>query len=138
MSDEERSGKRSLLYSGWHRTASTARFIGRVSAAKLCMIDVDACEYCCYCHEPVALIETQESANAPKRAPVTAALARMAGIPAYSVSVAPSALMDDVLHFQVQQIAPPSRSVTPMWPAEYAHWLLLLRDQHVCSIAGAA
>lgn len=136
MTHTERTGVRSLVYSGWHRPASIARYVGKVSAAKLCMIDVDACEYCCYCGSPVALIETQESAGPPKSARVMARLARMAGIPAFSVSV--TVLDAEVVCFQVQQLSPTEGCVSAMSPRAYAHWLLDLRAAHDCTLAGAA
>lgn len=94
------------------------------------MIDVDSCEACCYCKEPVALIETQASKEAPKAARITAALARLAHIPAYSVSYEPDADGGDIVTFQVRQIQPPDPKVVVMLPKVYAYWLLALRDQH--------
>lgn len=134
MSHRERTGVRSLLYSGWHRERSIAQYIGIVSAAKLCMIDIDAVEYC-YCGQPLALIETQESHGPPKPAPVMSALARMAGIPAYSVSVQVSEVA--IAGFQVRQLVPVLGDVTPMLPQTYAYWLLSLRDSHSCATSEA-
>lgn len=136
MSHAERTGTRSLVYSGWHRPASISRYVGRVAAAKLSMIDVDACEYCCYCGEPVALIETQESTAPPKSARVLTTLARMAGIPAYSVSVA--VVDGEIDGFQVQELTPSRGVVLAMTPQVYAYWLLALRDHHACSQAVSA
>ncbi len=143
MSNEERTGRRSLLYSGWHRPSSITRYVGRLAAAKLCMIDVDACEYCCYCRTPLALIETQESNGKPKAAPVTATLARMAGIPAFSVSVQvnQTGLVSEIVGFCVQMITPQLGAIVRMNCAEYATWLLALRGPHACvarTLNGAA
>ena len=140
MSYEERTGIRSLLYSGWHRVESTGLLIGRVAASKLHMIDIDACEYCCYCREPVALMELQCSTSPPKPAPVMSRLAWMAGVSAWSVSVEPSTSSPPtVARFQVQQqLVPVVSTVTVMSPHEYASWLLALRDQHMCRKRTAA
>lgn len=131
MSHGERTGKRSLVYSGWHRPSSIKRYINITAAAKLSMIDVDACEYCCFCSTPVALIETQESLAPPKSARVLTVLARMAGIPAYSVSVAVED--EDVVGFRLQQLGVLGAPVTDLAPAEYARWLVRLRDGHRCT-----
>lgn len=138
MTHAERTGKRSLLYSGWHRPDSTARYLGRIAASKLCMIDIDSCEYCCFCKAPVALVETQESTHAPKSAAVTAALARMAGLPAFSVSLTPDQAKADIVLFRVRQLTPDVGDVMDMGPAEYAAWLLALRGRHVCKAARSA
>jgi len=55
--DEERFGTRDLTYSGWHRTDSTKRYIGREKAYELSYIDIDAVEYCRICCQPLLLIE---------------------------------------------------------------------------------
>lgn len=132
MSHEERTGVRSLLYSGWHRPRSTRRYVGAVTAAKLCMIDIDACEYCCMCGEPLALIETQVSTAPPKRARVTERLSTLADIPAYSVSIEEQDA-EPVL-FRVQQRIPTLSSVRDLTPREYAQFLWSLRDHHVCAL----
>lgn len=134
MSHAERTGIRSLIYSGWHRPASIGRYVGKVTAAKLCMIDIDACEYCCYCGNPVALIETQESENSPKPARVMTTLAAMAGIPAYSVSVEVHPENSSVVMFRVRRLGPSVGDVTVMLPKVYAYWLLALRDHHNCTV----
>lgn len=136
MSHAERTGVRSLVYSGWHRPASISRYVGKVTAAKLCMIDVDACEYCCVCGSPLALIETQESAGPPKPARVMTALARLAGIPAFSVSI--STADGDITSFRLQQISPFVGGVLSFTPLMYADWLVSLRDEHACKKAVAA
>lgn len=136
MSHAERTGVRSLVYSGWHRPVSISRYVGKVAAAKLCMIDVDACEYCCYCGTPLALIETQESAGPPKSARVMTALARLASIPAFSVSV--DVLDGDVAGFRLRQLGPAVGSDQSLTPAMYADWLVSLRDEHVCKAQAAA
>jgi hypothetical protein len=135
MTMQERTGLRSLIYSAWHRPASTGALIGRVAAAKLLMIDIDSCEYC-YCGRPVALIETQESTHDPKPARVMTRLALMAGIPAYSVSIH---LDDDrqVTGFKVRRLDQGGSTVSSMDPGTYAWWLSGLRSLHECAAADA-
>lgn len=132
MSAKERTGKRDLTYSGWHRVASIRRYgLSARDAARLGMIDVDACEYCACCGEPLALIETQVSDGKPKQAPVTARLAALAGIPAYSVSIV-FGDQEVIAFFRVQRIQPEHPLIQVMLPHEYAGWLLAMRDNHLC------
>lgn len=144
MSDRERTGYRTLVYSRWHRPASVRDYLGPVKAAALTMIDIDACEACCRCGAPVALIETAAQLP-PKNAPITAVLARMAGIPAFSVGYVPFAEPSlcgscgkpddsdsDIREFHVRQLAPVDRLVGVMKPQVYAYWLLSLRETHDC------
>ncbi len=136
MSSEERTGIRSLVYSGWHRTGSLRRYLGIVTASRCCMIDIDACEYCCVCGEPLALIETQVSAAPPKRARVTERLAALAGIAAYSVSVQLD-VSGEPTTFLVQQRVPSVCGVQAMNPRVYAYFLWALRENHVCDRVAA-
>ena len=133
MSHGERTGFRSLLYSGWHRRDRVSRFLGRAQAARLSMIDIDWCEYCYYCSGPIALIETQESRSRPKSARVTQKLARMAGIRAYSVSYRSTEDGEDIELFQVQLIEPEVGEVMTMQPNVYAYFLWSLRNVHTCT-----
>jgi hypothetical protein len=130
MSQAERTGVRDLLYSRWHRQDSINRFIGIRSAAMLKVVDIDWCEACQFCSQPVALIETQESKRAPKAATITQNLADLSKLPAYSVSYEPSADGRDIDGFAVQMIAPSLGEVARMMPYQYAKWLLALRDEH--------
>lgn len=84
MSNEERRGWRDLTYNIWHRPASLKRFIGHPAAYSCAMIDIDGFEYCRWCYEPLALIETARQRGG-KNARATATLARKARIPAYSL-----------------------------------------------------
>jgi hypothetical protein len=132
VSENERTGTRSLLYSKWHRTASLQRFVAPIQAFACSMIDIDDCEYCRSCGEPLALIEVQQSKANPKPAKVTARLARMASIYAYSVSCWPTEDGDDIAWLKVRRIEPPDPTVELLTPAEYALFLwdlrLLLHD----------
>jgi len=130
MSSQERTGTRDLLYSKWHREASIRRFLPARCAYDLGMIDIDACEYCRYCNLPLALVETQRSTFGPKSATVTEALARLAGLPAFSVSYRATEDGEDIAEFRVQQITPAQGEARRLTPAEYAEWLLSLRFPH--------
>lgn len=140
MSETERSGSRDLLYNGWHRTASIARYLPRRAAYELGMIDVDCCEYCRYCRQPLALVETQRSAAPPKAAAVTVRLAEMAGIPAFSVSYSPNDDGTDIVRFRWRELWPRPSDVRDLTPEEYADWLLSLRvvHAHFCDRRSAA
>lgn len=146
MPMNERTGERDLLYSGWHRPAARLdgvrvprleRYLSRREAASLCVIDIDYCEACAICYEPIALIETQRSAYLPKQAPIMAKLARKAGIPAWSVSYTPNAEGDDIALFRARQVEPYDDEAYTMTPDVYAKWLLHLRDGHICPRRGA-
>ena len=131
MSLNERTGQRTLIYSGWHRPGSLGRFIPKHLASRMHMIDIDACEYCDGCKVPLALIETQQSRSKPKGARVTCILGRMAGVPVYSVSYWCEGEAD-IEGFKVQSLEPYSPDVDTLTAAEYAQWLLDLRFGHVC------
>jgi len=131
MSSRERTGVRDLRYSRWHREDSVRRYLTAREAWSLGYIDIDDCEFCRHCKVPLALIETQVSDGQPKAAPVTARLAWLAGIPAYSVSVVPGDV-EEIALFRVQQIAPTRGSVEPMLPGAYARLLRGFRDRHLC------
>lgn len=149
MSSEERTGRRSLVYSRWHRPSRVREFLGPVKAARLAMIDVDSCEYCAVCGEPVALIEHHRGTT-PKKAPVTALLAKLAGLDAYCVAYTLAAEPEscgscgqetgtpDIEAFAVRRIQPADPWVTPMSPHEYAQFLLDLRRGHLCVLAKGA
>ena len=76
MSREERTGKRDLTFSQWHR-----------SLPDFCTaIDLDFLEYCQQCREPLALIEiAQGHFSIPKPTTVLRMLAVKANIRAYLV-----------------------------------------------------
>jgi hypothetical protein len=147
MSDRERTGYRTLIYSGWHRKQRIQEYIGAVKASMLTLIDIDCCEACCRCSAPVALIETAAQLP-PKNAPIMSALARMAGIPAFSVGYVPlgepsvcgscgkpDESDSDIREFHVRQLMPAEGPVRIMRPKVYAYWLLSLREAHECSSA---
>lgn len=129
MSDEERTGKRDLTYSQWHRRSSLSEHIGKVRAECLHMIDVDCCEYCFACGEPIALVETQKSESNPKPARVTSTLAKMAGIECYSVSYRVDS-NDKITSFARKQLVPVETKPVEETPEQYARWLWMLRVAH--------
>lgn len=129
MSQRERTGRRDLTYSRWHRIDSVRRYLPVRIAWRLTAIDIDWCEACCYCSKPLALVETQVSDRCPKDATITAALARSAGIPAFSVSVVYDG--DEVCGFRVRDLLT-AGPVRDMEPVAYAWFLWSLRDGHEC------
>jgi hypothetical protein len=134
MSMEERTGLRDLTYSQWHRPTSIARYVGQQQAATLGMIDVDGCEYCRTCRQPLALIETAlDRGQNIKPAWVTTALASRAGIPAYVV-LYDKTDDDDIAFFRVKRLTPnPDREWRRMSAADYAQNLVKLRTDHTCA-----
>lgn len=130
MSEHERTGKRDLLYSSWHRTDALKRYIGHREAFACAVIDIDWCEWCRKCKQPIALVEMQHSAYAPKDAPITAALARIAGIIAYSISYRTTSDDLDIEAFQVRQLVPIRSAVEQMTPGDWARVLYGMRLTH--------
>lgn len=130
MSMHERTGTRDLLYSGWHRPRSIERFLGPRVATLVKVIDIDWCEACHWCDEPIALIETQQSSRAPKSARITVKLAQRADLAAYSVSYEPNGAGDDIDMFRVRQLHPETGEVVDLKPKTYARWLWALRRTH--------
>jgi hypothetical protein len=132
VSQAERTGVRDLTYSRWHRADSIRRYLPPTTAAKLTAIDVDWCEACCFCFTPLALIETQVSTAPPKKAAITRALALMAGIGAFSVSIVRAPDGDDIAMFRFQSLTEDDAPIRDMQPPVYALFLWSLRDQHRC------
>ena len=148
MSDGERTGRRDLLYSGWHRPQRVREFIGGAKAAHLLMIDLDSVEYCPTCHRTLVLIETKNSSSDPASFPVyvMTALAAEAGLRAFCVcytcvcgvtgdkhETRPGC---DIEEFRVQQVAPQQGELLHMTPRAYAYWLHAFRVehwQHICA-----
>lgn len=142
MSGSERSGRRDLLYSGWHRVERMREFIGGLKARHNKMIDLDDVEYCPTCNRALVLIETKNSANDPASFPtyVTATLAIDAGICAFCVCYTCVCGVTgdkhetsdgcDVAEFRVRQIAPGPGETLRMTPEAYAYWLYAFRVDH--------
>ena len=139
MSARERTGQRDLTYSAWHRQENTRRYLGNRRAFELGMIDMDGVEWCRHCRTPLALIETQRSDGPPKSAAVTAELASMAQITAYSVSYTDNGEGCGGIHlFRVRRVFPAEAKVRDLTPDEYAEWLWSFRERHACRATEAA
>lgn len=137
MSMNERTGERDLSFNVWHRPRSMRRFLEERYASLIGMIDIDCCEYCGRCNEPLALIELQQSSNQPKPMAVTSRLADRAQIPSYSVSYrTDQTVIDettgarDVVALRWQQRTPIVSAVVDMTPADYVEFLVSLRVEH--------
>ncbi len=145
MSGRERTGRRDLLMSRWHREESIRRWLTAAQAAKLERIDIDSAEACPYCHHTIALIEEKNSARSPGSFSVrnTVLLADDAKIPAYCVTYLCICGISgdshetkdgcDVTSIQLLQVAPIRGEIQNMKPAVYAYWLHSLRVTHVCA-----
>ena len=128
VSDEEKYGYRDLTYSKWHRPKS-----GWLKH-DITYIDLDACEYCHSCYEPLALIETAMDVDqSEKSVIVTRRLAEKANLPAYLVFYRISA-PGNIDRFRVRQIFPRSDKEIElmMTPQEYALFLTSIHDTHQC------
>lgn len=136
MTLEERSGKRDLVYSGWHRPSRIKRFLDPRKAARLGMIDIDACEYCAACKAALALIEVKHHKAPVKTATVTLGLGQDANVPVFLVCYVPDESAEDIKAFQWKQLwpppQPPARDLTLR---EYAEWLWSLRESHECKVS---
>lgn len=140
MSEREGSGYRDLTYSHWHRTESTARFIGQSAAYELAMIDIDGAELCRRCGDVLALVETARGTHqTEKRYRWTQQLANRLHVPAYCVLYDPCGEWDaarnafpDVARFRARRIAPTVTDWRWLTPAEWAAHLDRLRREHLC------
>jgi len=115
----ERLNPPDIRYSDWHRRLD----------GSLGMIDLDAVECCNRCWAPVALIELAAWGTRPKSVTTMSALARMSGLPAYTV------------RYQFPDPTPVRLAVRRhgtgdepivLGPAEFEKFLLDLRDGHTC------
>jgi hypothetical protein len=126
----------------WHRSDSLKRLIDRQRAQWMCLIDIDACEYCHLCYEPVALIETKNVTAVSKASTVTEKLADRATLPAFLVEyqlLHPIEQCDscghptethkqDIVQFWVTKLDTQDRVLK--LPTDYAEWLWSLRVRH--------
>ena len=139
MSDEERTYKRDLTFSQWHR-----RLGSRCPA-----INIDWLEYC-PCHNLLAVIEDAYDTGAEKNSYKTAALANQAHIPAWTVlykASEPQAIscptcgqktdrraVGTLTEARVQQIAPKKTGWKRLSKTELADWYK--RTVHACLSCG--
>lgn len=141
MSDDEQRGWRDLTYNRWHRKRSLRRYIGLEAAHRCAMVDIDSFEYCNWCYEPLALVETARQ-RGPKTATATARLAKAADIPAYrllyEVDDANEQHCDcgnitghgEITRFWLSRIWPAREGEVELSPAEWANCLYQLRRDH--------
>lgn len=129
MSREERYGTRDLTYSAWHRSLSD----------EMTYIDVDGCEYCSKCREPLLLIEVaKDVGQAHKPTTVLQRLAKRADLDAICALYL---LNDDgeIEGFRTRQVAPNfRREWHQLTPPEFAAGLQAIRQKHTCKLAAAA
>lgn len=121
MTRWETTGVRPSTFSTWHRTL----------AHDLVMVDVDACEYCARCSTPLALYEVARDSGNEKPAHVTTALARMAGLPAYTVLYRLDGA-GGIEEFRVRGEAPERTGWLLIAPETWAWHLRTLRLRHTC------
>ena len=125
MSREERTGKRDLTFSQWHR-----------SLPDFCTaIDLDFLEYCQQCREPLALIEIAQGHYAtPKPTTVLRMLAVKANIRAYLVmydlnGTAPHGLASTM---RLQRIFPDKSDIRTMDVEAVGKLIARLHTAHRC------
>jgi len=130
MSKRERMGERSLIYSQWHRQEHIASLLQSDRKAwLLAMIDLDDIEYCPFCHEVLALIETTLATGREKSTTITKSLAASANKPAYLVYYKPTEA-GNIEQFQIQQCWPIQTELKEITPEQYASFLFSLRVKH--------
>lgn len=145
MSERERYDERDGIYSAWHRTDSTDRYIGVENAQLLGLIDIDATlwvEFHRKSKEPLALIETARDAGAAKKYKCTTVVERLAArckptVEAYLLLYTPDVVMNpanprwpDIKQFRYKKLYPlPQSSLTIASPKEWALFLLKMRQR---------
>jgi hypothetical protein len=115
----ERTGKRDLTYSLWHRTLGD----------DISMIDIDSVEYCNRCLEPLALIETAIDTGQHKYAYITRRLAEKLGVPAFIVLYRLRG--KKIVSFRVIMIYP-EYWVQEFTPDQFGYYLTQLHTRHKC------
>ena len=132
MSDRERYGQRDLTYSRWHRIDSIQRYITHKEAWHLGMIDIDDCEYCRHCYEPLALIElAQDVGQEYKPSMVTAKLAERANVPAFQVFYSKTKA-GDISEFRLTSLSNTDYADAVLGPCEFAQFLVSFHEKHSC------
>lgn len=150
MSHQERTGKRALTYSAWHRTDSIKRFMNNNvrKAMRLTMIDIDGAFVEAkhpYDRKPAALTEVAEisipilpDSSYYKNAAILTELGKAANVPVYVVLYRPGAKLNpadtrwpDIEEFYVKECFPiASQEWHVMQPSEYADFLIYIRYEH--------
>jgi hypothetical protein len=125
----------------WHRSEHLSRYVGKFRAQWMHQIDIDSCEYCHLCSEPVALIETKNVEAVTKAGTVTTLLAGRAHLDFYLVEyelkqplhectecgAAQEVQGQGIVRFFVTDELLDRRQMDPQ---EYAEWLWSLRIPH--------
>ena len=125
MTRYEKTWKRDLTYSLWHRGLED----------DITMIDIDSVEYCSTCFEPLALLElARDVGQSHKPHIVTKKPAEKAGLPAYVVFYKVNE-KGEIIQFRVRQVAPTEGEERIMTPEQYADFLRKLHRKHSCLIA---
>lgn len=151
MPHYERTGKRSLTYSAWHRRDSIKRFLAgeEVLASRLTMIDIDGAYVEAkhpYDRPPVALIETVETSRQlkpgdyyHKNVNILYQLGKKAEIPVFLVLYRPdyskpnpaNESYPDIEEFYIKEFWPThSTKWKVCTPEQYARFLVHLRHNH--------
>jgi len=126
MTRWERTGKRDLTYSRWHRN------IEPMDRNSLPYIDIDAVEYCPICKQPLALLELAEDVGQEYKATtVLRKLAELSGLPAFLVFYRKDQ-SGRIVHFRLRQVSPIYKDWKSLTPNEYVAFLYYLRAEHVC------
>lgn len=139
MSQNEKTGKRDLAYSAWHRPRSISRYIDRKVAITLTMADIDTIiwlEYDIKTKEPLVLIETAVDRGQFKLATCLKKLAIKANIPCFVVLYTLAEHQNpadtrwkDIEKFRVKRLWPkPERRWQKMTPRQWAETLLKIRE----------
>jgi len=125
MSQQERYGERDLTYSKWHRPPNLPDDIS--------YIDIDSCEYCDRCKEPLALVELAQDVGQPfKPTTVTVNLARKADRPAWLVLYTKSDKGDQIVSMRVKQMYPSQTIFVKAIPQQWKNRLIRLHREHKC------
>ena len=128
MSRYERTGKRSLAWSAWHRNLPRA----------FSMIDIDSCLYCDRCKEPLALIETVHgNGTVPKSCEVTRRLATLAKLPSFLLYYSEDAAgkltkFARIAFWRSGQVGPLSALPASWNPTDWRAVERGLREKHQC------
>ena len=113
---DEQTGKRMSAFSPFQR---------RIKSTRCKAIDADWILFCPRCKEPIALLEECDTGFMYKKAFVTQALARMAGVPAYVISPCKT-------NWLVRQVTPTEGCAEFLSHEEMEDLLLTLHDTHEC------
>ena len=144
MTEYERTGLRSLVYSTWHRTPSLSRYLPREWAHECAMVDLDGIEYCRRCWQPVGLVEiARDNGQQHKSTAVMRACANKLDVPALLVFYTPNDDDSDIVAFRVRwivsaRVPPEFRSMFggELQPATYAELIHWLHARHVSECKG--